>query len=214
MADERRGRAGEQHLAAVARVTDAGRLVDGEADVAVGANVGLAGVQPHAHAHLGALGPLVLGEGPLGHAGGLDRCARTAEDDEERVALRVDLDPAAVGERLAQHPVVGSEHLAVAVTAKPLEQARRALDVGEQKRHRARRQGGRSLTYWRCARLRPSRGRTPGIANCRAKSAKPWGSVWRCRRTCFYVLLALSVVVSLSGWRTRSSSRSSSGRVS
>src|SRR3954447_15216725 len=151
MADERRGRARKQHLAAVARVAAPPGLVDRVADVPVGADARLAGVEAHAHAQLDAFRPLVLRERALAGAYRRDRRARAAEDDEEGVALGVDLDPARLAERLAQEPAVRAQHLAVAVTAERLEQARRALDVGEQEGHRARGQGGRGLTKCRNA---------------------------------------------------------------
>ena len=138
---EVRGRAREQHLPAMARVADAGRLVNGEAHVAVRADAGLAGVQSHADAHLHLLRPLMLGERDLRGGTGLDRCAGAAEDDEERVALGVDLDTAALGKGRPQELVMGREHVAVAVAAKLLEQAGRALDVREQEGHGPRGQG-------------------------------------------------------------------------
>ena len=138
---EVRGRAREQHLPAMTRIADARRLVNGEAHVAVRADAGLAGVQSHADAHLHLLRPLMLGERDLRGGTGLDRCAGAAEDDEERVALGVDLDAAALGEGRPQELVMGREHVAVAVAAKLLEQAGRALDVREQEGHGPRGQG-------------------------------------------------------------------------
>jgi hypothetical protein len=128
----------DEHLAAVAGVADSRGLVDGEANVAVAAYVGLARVQTHAHLDLGALGPLVVGQDGLPGSRGRDTGPGTAEDDEERVALGVDLDPAGLDERLPQQLVVGREDVAVAVAPELLQQPRGAFDVGEQERHRAR----------------------------------------------------------------------------
>jgi hypothetical protein len=151
MPDEVRGRAREQHLPTVTRVADARGLVDGEPDVAVCSDAGLAGVQPHADAHLHVVRPVVLGERELPGGGGLERRAGAAEDDEERVALGVDLDPANLRERRAQEAVVRREHVAVAVAAELLEQTRRALDVREQEGHGPGRQRSGSLAYCWCA---------------------------------------------------------------
>ena len=140
-ADQSRGRAGEQDLAAVARVADPGRLVHRETDIPVGAHARLAGVEAHADAHLDAFRPLVPEQRPLRRRGGIDGQTGAAEDDEERVALGVDLDPAAVGEGGPQEAVVGREHVPVAVASKGREQPSRAFDIGEQEGHRARGQG-------------------------------------------------------------------------
>jgi hypothetical protein len=53
------------------------------------------------------------------------------EGYEERVALGVDLDAVVPRESVAEHPAVLGEDVRVAVT-ELLEQARRALDVGEE----------------------------------------------------------------------------------
>ena len=142
----------EQHLPAVTRVADAGGLVDGEADVAVACRR-----SPRRCAAPCARGP----RPPSGHscsasarwaaAEASDRRARAAEDDEERVALGVDLDPAGLREGRAQKPVVRGEHVAVAVAAEVLEQAGRALDVREQEGHGPRGQGSGSLADCWCA---------------------------------------------------------------
>jgi hypothetical protein len=82
----------------VAGVADPRRLVHGEADVAVGRDRRLARVDTHPYPHLDVVGPVVRRERPLCLGRRLDRRARAAEDDEERVALRVDLEAAGVGE--------------------------------------------------------------------------------------------------------------------
>jgi hypothetical protein len=67
---------------------------------------------------------------------GLRRCrdclARILESDQEGVSLRVDLDPAVARKCLAQHAAVRSQGFHVA-GAELMQQARRALDVGEEK---------------------------------------------------------------------------------
>ena len=68
--------------------------------------------------------------GALGVDGRGDGVARAREREEEGVALRVDLDAAVLREALAHQPPVVGEDVGVAV-AELLQQARRALDVGE-----------------------------------------------------------------------------------
>ena len=65
-----------------------------------------------------------------------ERIGGAGEGDEEGVALRVDLDAAVGGERLAKHPPVFGESVCVGV-AELLQELRRALDVGEQEGDRA-----------------------------------------------------------------------------
>ncbi len=134
--EQRARRLREQDLAAVARRADARRANDVEAEVALVADGRLAGVQAHAHPHLGPLRPGVRAESPLSRnrAGDRLRCAR--EGVEERVALRVDLRAALRAQVLAEEPAVLADDFAV-VVAELLEQPRRALDVGEEERDRA-----------------------------------------------------------------------------
>ena len=75
-------------------------------------------------------------------AGRCDRARRGREGDEERIPLGVDLDSAVVGERRPEHAAVLGERLGVRGRAESAEQARRALDVREQERHRPARQLG------------------------------------------------------------------------
>ena len=75
--------------------------------------------------------PGVRGERPLRRDCGQRGVPRPAKGDEERVALRVDLLSAVLGEGRAQDAPVLGQHLAVAV-AQLLEQAGRALDVREE----------------------------------------------------------------------------------
>lgn len=62
--------------------------------------------------------------------GSSDRVACAREDEEERVALRVDLDPVAGREGVTDDSPVRGQHLAV-VVAEALEELRRVLDVRE-----------------------------------------------------------------------------------
>ena len=90
-------------------------------------------MQAHPDPHLGAPRPFVLCERALS----FDRCPhgvlRAREREEERVALRVDLAARRRLEGAAQEPPLVGQHLPV-VVAELLQQARRALDVGEQER--------------------------------------------------------------------------------
>ncbi len=71
---------------------------------------------------------------------GRDRACRRREGDEERVTLRVDLDAAVRCEHGTQRATVLGQRLGVRIGPELLQQARRALDVREQERHRPRRQ--------------------------------------------------------------------------
>jgi hypothetical protein len=65
------------------------------------------------------------------------RCvARRGKNAEERIALRVDLDPGVRCEQLPQERSVLDERVCVRLVAEILQQCRRALDVGEEKGHR------------------------------------------------------------------------------
>ncbi len=59
-----------------------------------------------------------------------DRVARSLKDEEEGVALRVDLDSVAHRERVADDPAMRGQNVAV-VVAELLEELRRVLDVRE-----------------------------------------------------------------------------------
>src|SRR3954447_16860979 len=149
-------RARQEDLAAMPRVADARGLVHREPDVAVAPEARLPRVNAHADAHGHSIRPLVRRERALSRGYGSDRGARTAEDDEEGIALRPDLDSAQLGEGSAQEPVVHGENVPVPVAAECLQQARRPLDVREQERDRARGQGWRSLTNFGNRQLSPS----------------------------------------------------------
>ena len=129
-ADERPRRLGEEDAAARGRAAETRGADDVEAVVALLADRRLAGVEAHAHADVHPLRPRVRRVRALRLDRGRDRVARAREGEEERVALRVDLDAAAVAERLAHEPPVVGEHVAVPV-AEPLHQRGGALDVAE-----------------------------------------------------------------------------------
>ena len=118
------------------------RAVDGHAHVAAVLQQRLAGVQAHPDARLNPLGPVVLrerllrGDRPRHGVGG------GPENDEERVALRVDLDAPVLREDGPKEAVVRGEHLAVALTPERRQEARGALHVREQERDGPGRQLG------------------------------------------------------------------------
>ena len=82
------------------------RAHDVEPQVALAAERRLAGVQAHPDADVGAVGPVVLRVRALRLDGCGDRVAGAREGEEERVALRVDLDAAVLREALAHQPAV------------------------------------------------------------------------------------------------------------
>ena len=88
-------------------------------------------MQAHPHLDLSTVRPREVRERPLriGRCG--DRVLRALEDDEERVALRVDLEPAVPVESLAKQAAVLGEHLLVTIAQGP-EQPSRAFDVREE----------------------------------------------------------------------------------
>ncbi len=67
---------------------------------------------------------------------GADRVARTLKGEEERVALRVDLDAVARAERLANDAPMRGQHVAIGVP-ETLEKLGRVLDVGEREGDRS-----------------------------------------------------------------------------
>ena len=85
---------------------DARRADDVDPEVAVLADLRLAGVQSHPHADLRAARPLVRAERALGFDRGVGRVLRAREREEEGVALRVDLGAAVAVHRAAHDPPV------------------------------------------------------------------------------------------------------------
>ena len=129
--EERRGRRRDEDLVPVRERGDARAAVDVLAHVTLLGYGRRAGVQPHAHADRSRLEPLAR------RLRGRRRSSRCRERDEERVALRVDLDAAVRGRRLAHDAPVLRERVGVARRPELVQQARRALDVGEEERDRS-----------------------------------------------------------------------------
>ena len=149
------GRLRQQHLPAVSGGRDPRRPVHVEPDVALIDSKRLARVQTHPHPHRAARErELRVGRG--GH-----RIGRTREGDEERVALRVDLDALVQLPGIAQRAVVLCEHDGVPV-AEFLQQPSRALDVREEERDRPGRELGPHAAI--LSRLRPGDQRTLALA--------------------------------------------------
>ena len=130
---ERPGRLRQEHLPAVPDSGYTRALMDVEADVSLVGQPRLARVQPHPHPYR------PVGKCTLAVRGGGDRVRRAGESDEERVALRVDLDALVVGKHGAESPPMLVQRLPVGV-AELVQQPRRALHVGEQQCHDTGRQ--------------------------------------------------------------------------
>ena len=105
--------------------------MDGEPVVLVRGDRRLARVDPHAHARLDSVRPVVARERLLRGERGERSVLRASEGDEERVALRADAFAAGVLEDGAQHAVMLGEHVSVLVSQLPDERGR-AFDVGEE----------------------------------------------------------------------------------
>jgi hypothetical protein len=80
-----------------------------------------------------------VGERSFGILRRRERTISRRERDEERIALRIDLDAAVRAERLAQNEPVRVECIRVPFRPELVEQSRRALDVPEEKGDGARR---------------------------------------------------------------------------
>ena len=119
------GRLRDEHLPAVPHRGDPRGAVDVEPDVPLVGDDRLARVNAHADADRpGRQRRLALLRGG-------QRITRARERNEERVALRVDLDPVVRGERCTKRAAMLAERVGVAVT-ELVQQLRRALDVGEE----------------------------------------------------------------------------------
>src|SRR4051794_6946067 len=116
----------------MARRRDAGSSMDVHADVPAAGQERLARVQAHANAHR----QLLKGSLPVACGGG--GLARSGEDDEERVALGVDLYTFVALEHLPEKISVPLELNCVRTRARFGEERGRPLDVGEEKGHGAR----------------------------------------------------------------------------
>ena len=132
ISDERRGRGGDDHLAAVGERSDPGAAVDIDPDVALRGHGGCAGVQTHSH------GDRPRRERPLPTGRSGDRPGGGRKGDEERIPLGVDLHTPFGDERIPQEAAVLGERLPVGVRPELLQEAGGALDVSEQERHRPR----------------------------------------------------------------------------
>jgi hypothetical protein len=110
---------------------DARASMDVDADVVVAGDQRFARVEPHPHARLRAARPVMERESGLRVGRSLDGATRVGEGDEEAVALRIHFDAVVAPERLTQQPTVLCENICV-VVPELVQQARRALDVGEE----------------------------------------------------------------------------------
>ncbi len=125
LVQERPRRSGDQHLASMAGRSDARRPVKVHADIPLGRQRRLAGVDAHAHAHPPGR------ERPLCFSGRRHGAAGRLEGDEEGIALGAELDAAVVVDRLAQYPVMLCEQDVVG-GPELVQQPCRTLDVGEE----------------------------------------------------------------------------------
>ena len=98
------------------------------------AHLHVARVDAHPHAQVAAVRPGVAGERLLRSHSCANGGARLEEDDEERVAVGVDLDAGVVRPDLAKDLVVLRQDVAIELTD-VLEQSRGPLDVAEQHRY-------------------------------------------------------------------------------
>ncbi len=127
-------------MAALAGGAEPRRSHDVEPEIPLAADGRLARVQAHPHPDDRAVRPLVGGVGALRLDRGRDSVAGAGEGEEERVALRVDLDAPALAEPLAHQPAVVAEDALVPL-AEELQERRRALDVAEDEGDGAARKG-------------------------------------------------------------------------
>jgi hypothetical protein len=114
----------------VTRVADPLGAVNGETVVALAAERGLTGVDPHADTHLAVLGPGVGAQRLLSGKCGANGVASLPEAEEERIALRVDLRSSRLFEGAAEKALMIGENVGISV-AEPPHKRRRAFDVGE-----------------------------------------------------------------------------------
>ena len=105
---ERRRRRRDQQLPTMPRCSDPGGAVHVGADVALGGQQRRARVNSHPHGKR---------QGLLGFAGSLERSRRRVKRDEERVSLRVNLNPAVLLERLPKNTAMLREHRRVSISA-------------------------------------------------------------------------------------------------
>jgi hypothetical protein len=115
----------------VRRRCDPGTENDVEAEIALLAKRRLTRMQAHPHLDLDVVGPGLRGEPPLRRERAGHGVTRARERKQEPVSVGVDLASARLGSRLPHDAPVPCDERAV-VVAEPLQQAGRALDVGEQ----------------------------------------------------------------------------------
>ena len=104
---------------------DAGCSVNVRSDVALVGDMRRASVDPHAHADRSGRKHLLS----FGSGGNCGR--RGGERDEERVALRIHLDPVVADEGMTECAAMLGQHVCVGIGTKLLQEPRRTLDVGE-----------------------------------------------------------------------------------
>jgi hypothetical protein len=134
---QRAGTFGDQDLPAVAGRADTGRAVHVDADISTRSQCRLACMKAHAHPDRDAVGPRMIRDIALRLHRPRDRAPGLLERDEERVALRVDLDPAHALERRPHEAVVFFEDVLIGPVADPLKQIGGALYVGKEETDRA-----------------------------------------------------------------------------
>jgi len=99
----------------------------------------LAGVETHPNPKLDTVMPAMRGDRSLRCDRRRDGVSRTSKRDEERVSLRVDFDSTIPLEYLPKDSPMLGKHFSVP-PAEPLDEFRRAIDVGEQERDGSGRQ--------------------------------------------------------------------------
>ncbi len=129
----------QEHLPSVTDGRDPGSLVDGEADVPLVGEPGLARVEPHPHPDRAAR------KRQLRSSSRSHRIRCTAKRDKEGVALGVHLGAVVRGKRLPEQSPVLVERVGVRVP-QLVQKLRRPLDVREEKRDDAGRKRGRHAT--------------------------------------------------------------------
>jgi hypothetical protein len=110
-------------------------------DITILRKMWLGRMKTHPHANLGVCGPLEPGKCELRCDRGGDRASRAIEGDEESVACGVDLAPAVRRERVAKKPTMVAADCGEDIVAHAPQQIGRPLDVAEEERHSAPRQG-------------------------------------------------------------------------
>ena len=129
----------DDHLAAVRCSADSRRSVHVDADVPLVGDLRSAGVDADSHPEHVSRRPRLARHRSLDRSGSGECITGGGEGEEGAVAGCVDLDAAGCSGDLARDPPLLRENPCVGV-AERAEQSRRALDVGEEKRHRPARE--------------------------------------------------------------------------